>query len=158
MGEFEGHETALIADVDCIGDGKALCDANGVRGFPTIKYGNPASLEDYKGGRDLASLQKFAAENLKPTCSPQNFDLCDADEKAAIESLMAMGEEKIAAEIAKKESQQAEAEKEFKDAVAELQATYKLLQEQKDETMEAIKNSGLGMLKAVSAAMKSAIA
>lgn len=29
--------TAIIGDVDCTAAGKPLCDANGVRGFPTIK-------------------------------------------------------------------------------------------------------------------------
>ena len=45
-----------MADVDCIGGGKDLCSKVGVEGFPTIKHGDPANLEDYKGGRDAASL------------------------------------------------------------------------------------------------------
>ena len=50
--------------------GKPLCDSNGVRGFPTIKYGSPSALEDYEGGRDFDSLKKFADENLGPSCGP----------------------------------------------------------------------------------------
>merc|ERR1712078_839015 len=48
-------------------------------------------MGDYKGGRSLSDLQKFAKENLKPVCSPANLDLCDADKKKQIEEFMAMG-------------------------------------------------------------------
>merc|ERR1740117_1526593 len=78
MTEFDGHASALVGDVDCTAAGKPLCDSNGVRGFPTIKFGDPSNLEDYKGGRDFDALSKFASENLKPVCSPANIDLCDA--------------------------------------------------------------------------------
>eukprot|EP00493_Phyllostaurus_siculus_P014484 UN14708 len=46
--EYKDSTTALIADVDCTAAGKPLCDANGVQGFPTIKYGNPSALEKYE--------------------------------------------------------------------------------------------------------------
>jgi hypothetical protein len=82
MTQFDGSATQLIGDVDCTADGKPLCDANGVKGYPTIKWGDPNSLEDYKGARDLASLTKFAEENLKPVCSPANIDLCEDDKKS----------------------------------------------------------------------------
>merc|ERR1712232_360522 len=57
MGDHgEGHETALVADVDCTAAGQELCSANGVQGYPTLKYGDPSDLQDYKGGRDFGSL------------------------------------------------------------------------------------------------------
>ena len=82
--KFAGSATQLVADVDCTTEGKPLCDANGVRGYPTIKWGDPADLQDYQGGRDYVALEKFATENLKPVCSPKNIDLCDDDKKADI--------------------------------------------------------------------------
>jgi len=63
MAAFADSESALIADVDCTAAGKPLCDANDVKGYPTLKWGDPSNLEDYKGGRDYASLEKFAQEN-----------------------------------------------------------------------------------------------
>jgi len=95
MDAFADSESALIADVDCTAEGKPLCDANGVRGYPTIKWGDPSNLEDYKGGRDYASLEKFAQENLKPMCSPSNIDLCDDDKKAEIEKFLAMAGDEL---------------------------------------------------------------
>merc|ERR1712087_435520 len=56
-----------IADVDCTAAGKPLCEKYGVRGYPTIKYFNPPDEEgeDYKGGRTLADLKKFADAEKK---------------------------------------------------------------------------------------------
>merc|ERR1719195_1042967 len=103
MKQFEGSATALVADVDCTAAGKPLCDANGIRGFPTIKYGDPSNLEKYEGGRDLKSLQKFAKENLGPTCGPKNLELCDDEKKQMIESFLKMSKDDLGAKIEEKE-------------------------------------------------------
>jgi len=151
MDAFADSTTGLVADVDCTAEGKALCDANGVRGYPTLKWGDPSSLEDYKGGRDYASLKKFADENLKPICSPANIDLCDDEKKAEIEKFQAMSAADLDAAITEKEKRMEKAEEDFKKGVSELQATYQKLMEAKDKTLDDIKNSGLGLMKAVKA-------
>jgi hypothetical protein len=148
MDAFADSNTALIADVDCTAEGKPLCEANGVRGYPTIKWGDPSALEDYKGGRDFDSLKKFADENLKPICSPSNIDLCDDEKKAEIEKFLAMADEELEKLIAEKEKLLEEAEESFKKGVTELQETYQKLQEDKEKTLEDIKQSGLGLMKA----------
>lgn len=151
MGEFESSSSQLIADVDCTADGKPLCDANGVKGFPTLKYGDPSSLEDYKGGRDYDSLKKFAEENLKPMCSPVNIDLCDADKKAEIEKYQAMSAADLAKAISEKEDEQTKVEADFKEFVEKLQKEYQEAMDKKEKSLEEIKNSGLGLMKAVAA-------
>jgi len=151
MDAFADSKTALVADVDCTAEGKSLCDNNGVKGFPTIKYGDPSALEDYKGGRDYDSLKKFAEESLKPMCSPNNIDLCDAEKKAEIEKYQAMSDADLEAAISEKSKAMDEAEETFKNGVTELQDTYQKLMEAKDKTLEDIKNSGLGLMKAVKA-------
>merc|ERR1719362_438548 len=88
MAEYKDHKSILIADVDCTTGGKSLCEEVGVQGYPTIKHGDPSSLEDYEGGRSFDQLKKFAAENLGPKCGPDNLDLCDAENKAKIEELI----------------------------------------------------------------------
>jgi len=155
MDAFADSKTALIADVDCTTEGKGLCDANGVRGYPTIKYGDPSALEDYKGGRDYDSLKKFAEENLKPMCSPSNIDLCDAEKKAEIEKYQALGAEELDAAITEKTKMMDEAEETFKAGVETLQDQYQKLMATKEETLENIKNSGLGLMKAVKASLGS---
>merc|ERR1719221_1700477 len=92
---YKGSKTALVADVDCDGAGKDLCEEHGVEGFPTIKWGDPSALEDYDGERDLSALKDFAKENLKPLCGPANIDLCDAAKKKQIQAYQAMSEAEL---------------------------------------------------------------
>merc|ERR550514_1280156 len=102
MGEFKDSKTALVADVDCTASGKPLCNANGVQGFPTIKWGDPSALEDYSGGRTFDDLKKFADENLKPMCSPAYLELCSEDKKTEIATLQALPAAELSAKIAEK--------------------------------------------------------
>jgi hypothetical protein len=150
MEEYEGHKSILIGDVDCTADGKALCDSVGVSGYPTIKQGDPGNLEDYQGGRDLASLQKFAAE-LKPLCSPSNMDLCDEESKAALEKVMALSAEEIDAQIEAGDAKIKDAETTFSTELEKLQASYQELMKTRDDTIAEVKASGLGQLKSVKA-------
>jgi len=140
--------------VDCTTGGKSLCEKHGVRGYPTIKYGDPSNLEDYKGGRTLKALQDFAAENLKPMCSPANLDLCDADKKAQLQGFMDMPESDLDAKIKEKKDEQESLEKNFKDDVKALQAKYEQLQKDKEEGIKKVKESGLGLMQAVQAHKK----
>jgi len=151
MDEYKDHATALVADVDCTAAGKPLCDSNGVKGFPSIKYGDPASLEDYKGGRKYDDLSKFAKENLKPLCSPAKMDLCDATQKAEIDKFQAMSAADLDAAISEKEKQISDAEAKFKTGTDGLQKKYKALDAEKKATIEGVKKAGLGLLKTVKA-------
>merc|ERR1711988_1548664 len=98
---------------DCTSEGKPLCEANGVQGFPSIKWGDPSGLEDYQGGRDYEALKKFAKENLKPKCSPSNIDLCDDEKKKQIQELQAMDPAELAKQITEKSDALTKAEKDF---------------------------------------------
>jgi len=146
---FSGSATQLVADVDCTAGGKPLCDANGVRGYPTIKWGDPADLQDYSGGRSYSDLETFAKENLKPVCSPTNIDLCEDDKKAEIAKIQAMPAAELDAAIAAEEKKMEEAEEYFKTEVQKLQDRYAALGEEKDKKIAAVTASGLGLMKAV---------
>lgn len=147
--EWKDHAVGLVAEVDCTTEGKPLCDANGVRGFPTLKYGDPASLEDYQGARSYADLAKFAKENLKPVCSVANIDLCDADKKAQIEKYLKLSVEELTKSVEEEEKKLEKAEEDFKAAVEKLQAEYQKLSEDKDAAIAAVKEAGLGLMKSV---------
>merc|ERR1712012_1013149 len=148
-GEWEGHDIGLIAEVDCTADGKPLCDENGVKGFPTLKYGDPSALEDYQGGRSFSDLSDFATENLKPICSPAKLELCDDDKKKEIEELMGMSDDKLKGKIAKEEKKLEDAEEDFKNEVQKLQEKYQSLMEEKDAKAAAVEAAGLGLMKSV---------
>jgi len=140
----------LVADVDCTAAGKPLCDSNGVQGFPTIKFGDPSALEDYQGGRDYNALKTFA-EGLKPKCSPSNLDLCDDSEKEEIQKLFDMDAGALDSQIEGKEAEIKAAEELFEKELEKLQNTYKKISEDKDAAIAAVKESGLGLMKAVKA-------
>jgi len=101
MAKYEGSDSRLIADVDCTTEGQSLCEKTGVQGYPTIKYGDPGDLKDYEGGRSYEDLEKFAEENLGPTCGPANLDLCDAKKKKKVEEYMAMSLDKLEGKMRK---------------------------------------------------------
>lgn len=153
--DFKGSETALVAEVDCTADGKPLCDANGVKGFPTLKYGDPAALEDYQSGRSYEDLSSFAKENLKPMCSVKNIDLCEDDKKALIEKYLATDDAELTKLIETEEKKVEKAEEDFQEALSRLQAEYQKLSEEKDATIAEVKASGLGLMKSVLTAKKS---
>jgi hypothetical protein len=153
MAEFADSKTVIVGDVDCTAAGKSLCEAQGVQGYPTIKSGDPAALEDYSGGRDLEALKAYAS-GLKPVCSPANMDLCDEEGKAAIEAVLALSDDEIAKQIADGDKQIADADTTFNDSLEKLQAQYQALVKTKEDTIAAVKKSGLGMLKAVQAHKK----
>jgi len=149
MKEYKDSATALVADVDCTAAGKPLCDANGVQGFPTIKFGDPNALEKYEGGRDYDTLKKFADENLKPMCSPGNMDLCDDDQKAELDTLLKMDLGDLEAKIQEGEKKIDDAESNFKTELQKLQDQYQQLMKDKEETIASVKSSGLGQMKSV---------
>jgi protein-disulfide isomerase-like protein with CxxC motif len=149
MDLYKGHATALVADVDCTADGKDLCGNMGIQGYPTLKYGDPSDLQDYKGGRDFESLKTFAENNLKPMCSPSNIDLCDDAKKAQIEKYQGMDADALGTAIEAEEKKLKDAEDNFKAEVQKLQSTYERLMAEKEETINAVKQSGLGLMKSV---------
>jgi len=155
MDEYKDSKTSLVADVDCTAAGKPLCDSNGVQGFPTIKYGNPANLEKYEGGRDFDALSKFAKDNLGPSCSPANIDLCNAEDKAMIEKFQALSDADIDSQIAEGDKKVSDAEAKFKSEVEKLSTKHKELTKEKEDAIAAVKKSGLASLKQVKATMGS---
>jgi len=150
MAEFKDSSSVLVADADCTAAGKSLCETIGVRGYPTIKHGDPSDLQDYKGGRDLSAMKKFA-ESLGPTCSPANLDLCDDAKKKQIGEFQALGDASRETMIKEKEEEMTKLESDFKTFVDGLQKSYTEANEKKDKAVEDLKNSGLGLLKSVHA-------
>jgi len=157
MAEYKNHDSILIADVDCTAEGKDLCEKVGVEGFPTIKYGDPNNLEMYEGDRSLKALNKFAKDNLGPTCGPTNLELCDADTKKMIDEFMAMPDEKLGEFIDKKNDELKGAEAEFKELVESLNTQYEEGQKKTEDTKKEIKQGGLGLMKSVLASRKDAV-
>ena len=139
---FSGSKDVIIVDVDCTKDkNKDLCQKFGVQGYPTVKYfsGSTGPLGDaYQGGRTFDDLKKFADENLGPSCSNDNIDLCTDEQKEMLAKANAMSADELAAAIKEKEDAAAAAEQNFKDELEKLQAQYEQLVKTKDETVAAL--------------------
>jgi len=150
---FEGNDNVVIVDVDCTkDDSKNLCQTYGVRGYPTIKYFTDATDpmgDKYEGGRDFAALKEFADENLGPSCSPANLELCDSDQVAEIEKYQAMDEADLTAMVEAATKAAADAEETFKSEVEKLQKKYEKLSKEKDEAVEAARTPELRIVKQV---------
>lgn len=173
---FQGSATQLVADVDCTDSGEDLCALFGIEGLPTIMWGDPADLQMYEGGRSYDAIKAFADANLKPLCSPQNLELCDDAKRAEIQKFMDMSVEDLQAAIAEKEEAMEKIEDDLTAFVEKLnQELYDmqdspiasdmesfkagLLQKYNDkmekvtEEKDAIKKSGLGVMRIVQAAL-----
>ena len=154
MDEFADSASVLVADVDCIGSGKPLCDEMGVQGFPTVKFGDPSNLEAYKGARDLESLKTFTNE-LKPACNVGTLENCDDDQKAVVTALKEESEDALVGKIAIYDQTLAEIESTFKSEVQKLQETYQGLNSKKTtDIAELSKESNVGIVKSVLAHKK----
>jgi len=147
--ELADSSKVLIADVDCTADGKPLCDAKGVKGFPTIKYFSPPDEEgeDYKGGRDFDSLKKFALE-LGPGCSVDAPENCSDEQKKDLEKYIAMPAEERDAMTAELKKTLSDAESTHEALLKELQATYK----ESMDKLEKLKEESAPKLKLIKAA------
>lgn len=152
--EFTDSKTVIIADVDCTVE-KDLCSRFGVKGFPTIKAFKAGDQEgeSYEGGRDYDSLKSFADENLGPSCSLDNMDLCDDAQKAKIAELQALETDVLKDQIAAAEAEIEKLESDFKETLEGLQATYKKAMATKDEGVAEAKKP-LGMMKMVARGVK----
>lgn len=155
--KFKDSKKVLIADVDCTAAGKSLCDKSGVRGYPTIKYFNPPDTEgeDYKGGRDLAALTKFAETELGPGCSVDAQENCSAEQLSSLKEYIAMDATERATKLEEMKTALTSAEEKHNELLKQLQATFKesqdALEKLKEESAPTIK-----LLKAATPAPKAA--
>jgi hypothetical protein len=147
--EWNRHEVGFVAEVDCAGAGKTFCDFEDIRGFPTLKYGDPSRLEEYSGGRSYDDLAEFAKNNLTPLCSPKNLHLCDADKQKMIDQYFKMSKEELTLLIKAEEDKLTDAEEKFEELVQALQHRYQELTEEKDDAIAAVKEGGLALMKSV---------
>jgi hypothetical protein len=138
MEDFDESDSILVADVDCIEDGKSLCEKVGVKGFPTIKYGNPDDLQDYQGSREHSELLKFA-ETLKPGCVVDTLENCSEEEKDIIKDLKEKSTEDPNVLVLAESKEQEQTQTDFKEAVEKLQKEYEKLSADRDSKLDDIK-------------------
>lgn len=151
MTDFEGTLSVLVAEADCAGKGKDLCEEQGVTGFPRLKWGKADDLSVYSGGRTYEELKYFADAHLGKSCGPSNLDLCDAKQKALMEGLADMSAEKREETAKIVEEAIAKAEKKWDDTQWNLTLQIDLAEQEKDKKVQSVKDQGLAEAKEVQA-------
>jgi len=147
MADFKDSKEIFVEECDCTGGCKSLCESVGVQGYPTIKYGDPSMLQDYKGQRDYDTMKSHALTNIKLSCSPSRRDLCTDAEQTEMDEIMAMDESAVLAAIKEREDKVAEVEKEFQTGVEGLQKQYKQMMETKEQKTSALQDHRLRWMK-----------
>jgi len=147
---FADSKTVLIADVDCTAAGKSLCEKHGIRGYPTIKYYNPPDEEgeDYKGGRDLPALKKFAETELGPGCAVDTKENCSAEQLTELEKYVAMSDEERTKQLDELKSKMTAAEEAHNELLKGLQAQFK----ESQDSLEKLKEDSAPVIKMLKAA------
>jgi hypothetical protein len=125
---WDGDKVVLIAEMDCTSDARILCDEHRIRGYPSLKWGDPShptQFVDYKNDdQSFDALNRYTRENLKPVCSLNNIDICDDESRRGIEKVMEMTDKEIDELIAKEEKAAKDAEKEFGVEIGKLNAEH----------------------------------
>jgi hypothetical protein len=152
--EFDSSKKVLIGDVDCtVETNKALCEREGVKGYPTLKYYTPGEDEgqDYEGGRSLEELMAFA-KKLGPGCTPATLKRCTDEQRAEIEGYLAMGAGDLEAKLAEAADAIAAQEAEHQALLKSLQAQF----EASDKALKELKAEHAPSIKLMKAALKKA--
>mmetsp|Transcript_72912 Transcript_72912/g.121706 ORF Transcript_72912/g.121706 Transcript_72912/m.121706 type:complete len:163 (+) Transcript_72912:185-673(+) len=133
--EFDGDPKRLIADVDCTGAGKPLCERFKVEGYPTIKTfaAGDAAGEAYEGGRDFDSLKKHA-ESLGPACTIDQKENCSEEDLPELEKFAAMSPERRQGRINKLQNALKKEEARHKEVQDGLQKRY----DESNKALEAL--------------------
>lgn len=148
--DWKHNTVGLIAQIDCTdAAGKKLCDKQKVRGFPTIKYGDPKDLQEYEGGRTYNDLAVFATEKLKPLCSPSSLDLCDDETRKEINEWLGKSTDEIEELIKVEKKKLKDAGKEFRKTSKALEEQYNAISSEKDNKVKEVKASGLDLAKSI---------
>jgi len=151
MKMFETSTTVLIAEVDCDGEGADLCESFGIEneGYPILKYGDSTYLEDsthlldYEGNFGYHDLLYFVGQNITPICSPAHLDLCDADQKAKIDTMDKLGITKLEAKLDEFMDKELSTESHHEEEIEKFYADYY----QKYEAFEIEKEKNIQVLK-----------
>merc|ERR1712216_645155 len=105
--EYSASSSVVIGKADCTAEGKSLCDAVGVSGYPTIKYfpageaAEPKDGKDYNSGRSYDDLKKFVEETLEVKCDVAAPEGCTEKETKYIAKMRAKTKDDVVKQVAR---------------------------------------------------------
>ena len=150
MDEYKDSESLLVAECDCTSmHCKELCKKNGVSGYPTIKYGDPMALNDYKGAREYEAMKAKAEEPFEKPCSVSKLSDCQGEKRKEIEKLLNIPLADLKQKVEKFESELEEVEYSYQYDVRELEKKFNAMTKARDENKAKINADGFGITKSV---------
>jgi len=127
--ENNENKHVVIVKMDCTNEqNKEFCGSNGVRGYPTLKYGNPNDLQVYNGARDYNGLKEHV-DGLTPPCTPTNTEYCSEENMKHLDHFIQIEKEELEKLIEGHEQTLQDTQDEFEKEVKELQNKYTTLKE-----------------------------
>lgn len=146
--ELSNYSSFVMATVDCTSH-KELCEKHGVKGYPTLKYGDPEDLVKYKGGRTYEAISKKALTLATAECSLDFPNLCDIQRQGQIEFLRTLAAEELDARIWEGERDSAQARKSYEEHARELRGMLEDLERNERARLESLEKGDLGLMKEV---------
>lgn len=128
-----------------------ICDFLGIESFPTILYGSSLDLQPYDGGRTYEELSEFAKENLVPKCSAKNLLLCDDETRIKFEEYLSRSNSELEHAVHQVEEQLSTIEEKYLEEVKELQNQFQKLKNERNQALDAVRNSKMGIKMILSA-------
>lgn len=132
----EDNEEILFGKINCGGSNQDFCQSLGVTQFPTVRYGSPYSLEDFRRARTFESNVDFFEENVKPICWPSKPHLCSEDELKKFEEVMALEIEALQERIQEEEQKMVDAEQYLLQQKENLREEFNGYRKSRDDTFE----------------------
>jgi thiol-disulfide isomerase/thioredoxin len=138
--EYQDHKTVVVAEFDCTTDsGKDFCKDRDIKGFPTLKTGDPTKMELYRGDRDYGSLKAHIQLELDFPCNPDRIDLCTARQKALLEEFMKLDDDELEDKIDEAYGELYNIEEDFEMRTKMLKKERRKLKKKMDETVLPLK-------------------
>jgi thiol-disulfide isomerase/thioredoxin len=143
MKSHEGNPYYVIGDVECSANDtmQAFCKKYGVKGYPTLFYGDPSgTLEKYAGKRDLDSLQLFVQTNLKPLCSAANQDVCTTEQKELLQAYKQMSDNELEQKIKQVSEELTASEQDYTATKKRMEEEYLAFQTERTTSLSLMKS------------------
>lgn len=152
MSDFAASPTALVAEVDCVGHGKSICQKYDVTSYPRLMWGSADKLDTYSGARTYEEMKNFAAQQLGKSCGPGDLEFCAEARKALLGKFMRLPPEKLDAQLETAEKQIKKAEEAFAKMEQQLMYRIRLADQKKQDDIKTIREKkGLPQMPARSA-------
>lgn len=129
-----------IADVDCTGEGKKICEAQDIKGFPTLKYFEEGDVDDYEGERTYEKLKEFA-DNISSMkkCSSNKKENCNDSELALLNKYADYSVTEVETQILKIKEEIEKLDTAMSELLKELQSQYDKAMEETTDSKKKLK-------------------